>query len=172
MLIVLEDKILELKNIKELMASMGKLGVKRLRLKQKDFEIELEREDPILEGEALSIPQARRAHLYEPRSELIRAADIPPSLHLPVDQAPSAGNELPGSYVKSPMVGTFYVASGTNERPFVKPGDKIEKDTIVCIIEAMKVMNEVKAGIAGVVEEVLVENGHPVEFGTRLFRIV
>ena len=61
--------------------------------------------------------------------------------------------------------------SFSGRSPFVKVGDKVEKNTVVCIIEAMKVMNEIKAGVTGLVAEMLVESGHPVEFGTKLFRM-
>ena len=74
-------------------------------------------------------------------------------------------------FVLSPMVGTFYTASSPDQPPFVKKGDKVEEDTVVCIIEAMKVMNEVKAGKAGVIKEVLAENAQPVEFASKLFCI-
>ena len=70
------------------------------------------------------------------------------------------------------MVGTLYASSSPDNPPFVKVGDKVSEQTIVCIVEAMKVMNEVKAGISGTVAEVCIDNGHPVEFGTKLFRIV
>ena len=76
-----------------------------------------------------------------------------------------------GTFVTSPMVGTFYASAGPDEPPFINVGDKITKDTVVCIVEAMKVMNEVKAGQEGVVAEMLVDSGHPVEFGTKLFKI-
>ena len=76
-----------------------------------------------------------------------------------------------GNFVVSPMVGTLYEASGSGRPPFVKVGDWVEPDKVVCIIEAMKVMNEVKAGVRGVVKEILVENGHPVEYGSKLFRV-
>lgn len=69
------------------------------------------------------------------------------------------------------MVGTFYLSPSPEDPQFVSVGDKVDKNTVMCIIEAMKVMNEVKAGISGIVEEILVDNAHPVEFGTKLFRI-
>jgi acetyl-CoA carboxylase biotin carboxyl carrier protein len=69
------------------------------------------------------------------------------------------------------MVGAFYRASGPGSDPFVKVGDYVEAETTVCIIEAMKVMNEIKAEIKGVVTQVLVENGKPVEFGQPLFKV-
>jgi len=85
----------------------------------------------------------------------------------PAPSAPAA--DLPT--IKSPMVGTFYVASGPDAKPFVKVGDHVGNDTIVCIIEAMKVFNEIPAEMSGKIAAVLVENGSPVEFGQPLFKI-
>jgi acetyl-CoA carboxylase biotin carboxyl carrier protein len=73
--------------------------------------------------------------------------------------------------VKSPMVGTFYRAVSPDADPFVKPGDVVEADSTVCIIEAMKVMNEIKAEVKGRISRVLVENAQAVEFGQPLFEI-
>ena len=73
--------------------------------------------------------------------------------------------------IDSPLVGTFYRAASPEAQPFVKVGDKVTEETIVGIIEAMKVMNEIKAEKSGVVKEVLVENGQPVEYGQALFVI-
>ena len=73
--------------------------------------------------------------------------------------------------IDSPLVGTFYRAASPDARPFVEVGDKVTADTVVGIIEAMKVMNEVKAEKSGVVKEVLVDNGDPVEYGQQLFII-
>lgn len=74
-------------------------------------------------------------------------------------------------YITSPMVGTYYSASSPEDAPYVKVGDRVDAETVVCIIEAMKVMNEVKAGMSGVIREVCIDNSQPVEFGTKLFRI-
>ncbi|MDO5649651.1 MAG: acetyl-CoA carboxylase biotin carboxyl carrier protein [Gallicola sp.] len=76
-----------------------------------------------------------------------------------------------GDYLKSPMIGTFYVAPAPDADPFVNVGDVIGKEQVVCIIEAMKMMTEIKAEIPGVIEEVLVANGEKVEFGQPLFRV-
>jgi acetyl-CoA carboxylase biotin carboxyl carrier protein len=73
--------------------------------------------------------------------------------------------------VTSPMVGTFYRASSPEAEPFAKEGDSVTAEQTLCIIEAMKVMNEIPSGIAGVVREVLIKNGESVEFGQALFRI-
>lgn len=169
---------MELKQIKELMAAMGRTGTKRLSLKKEGFELELEHAengvdrggDPMLEfgdeGMSRSDIAMRRANMPLPRS-----AETPAPLGSPLGSINNEGSDVSGTYVSSPMVGTYYAAPSPDDPSFVKVGDKIDKNTVVCIIEAMKVMNEVKAGVTGTVAEVLVETGHPVEFGTKLFRI-
>ena len=76
-----------------------------------------------------------------------------------------------GPEIVSPMVGTFYSAMSPDSPPYVKVGQSITPDMVVCIVEAMKVMNEIKAEQTGVVAEILVENGKPVQFGQALFRL-
>jgi acetyl-CoA carboxylase biotin carboxyl carrier protein len=75
------------------------------------------------------------------------------------------------AYIKSPMVGTFYRAASPESKPFADVGTKTVENTVVCIIEAMKIMNEIQAEAKGTVLEALVENGQPVEYGQRLFKI-
>jgi len=78
----------------------------------------------------------------------------------------------PGTvYVKSPMVGTFYRSPSPESKPFVDLGSKIDDNSLVCIIEAMKIMNEIQAETKGTLVEILVENGQPVEYGQRLFKL-
>ncbi len=83
--------------------------------------------------------------------------------------APAADEGL--TPIKSPMVGTFYTASNPDSEPFVKIGTTVGKDTVVCIIEAMKVFNEIRAEVSGVVTKILVQNGQPVEFNQPLFLV-
>src|SRR4051812_46890250 len=86
--------------------------------------------------------------------------------------APAIAQEEAGvGYIKSPMVGTFYRAASPESKPFADTGAKVVENTVVCIIEAMKIMNEIQAEAKGTVLEVLVENGQPVEYGQRLFKI-
>jgi acetyl-CoA carboxylase biotin carboxyl carrier protein len=73
--------------------------------------------------------------------------------------------------IPSPMVGTFYTAPSPESQPFVSVGQEVQEDTVVCIIEAMKVMNEIKAEMRGVIVEVLAQNGKPVEFNKPLFAV-
>jgi acetyl-CoA carboxylase biotin carboxyl carrier protein len=96
------------------------------------------------------------------------AAPLSSSAILP---GPIAEPEEDLFYVKSPIVGTFYKASSPTEDPFVSIGDRVEKSTVVCIIEAMKLMNEIVADVAGEVVSILVENGQPVEYGEKLFAV-
>lgn len=87
----------------------------------------------------------------------------------PAASAPAAAPVDAGKIIESPIVGTFYRSSAPGSDAFVKVGAKVDADTTVCIIEAMKVMNEIKAEKSGVIKEILVENGQPVEFGQPLF---
>ena len=82
-----------------------------------------------------------------------------------------SGNEQVGDQITSPMVGTFYTASSPGAEAFVKVGDKINEGDVVCIVEAMKMMNEIKSDFSGTVSKILVENSDPVEFGQPLFLI-
>jgi acetyl-CoA carboxylase biotin carboxyl carrier protein len=78
---------------------------------------------------------------------------------------------VPLKEIASPMVGTFYRSASPEGAPFVDVGKSVTEDTVVCIIEAMKVMNEIKAETSGIIAEVMAENGKPVQFGQALFRV-
>ena len=95
-----------------------------------------------------------------PQAVMAAPAVVPATPAAPVDA---------GKIIESPIVGTFYRSSAPGSDAFVKVGAKVDADTTVCIIEAMKVMNEIKAEKSGVIKEILVENGQPVEFGQPLF---
>ena len=77
-----------------------------------------------------------------------------------------------GNIVKSPMVGTFYIKSSPTSNPYVEVGTEVKKGTVLCIIEAMKLMNEIESEFDGKIAEILVKDGEPVEYGKPLFRIV
>lgn len=169
---------MELRKIKELMMAMRRNGMKRLSIKEEGFELELEqesREPAVINIEGRAARYADEEYLAE--EKLLRRADEAfakggsATTTPPVTGGAPSQPEKKGSYVKSPMVGTFYQSPSPEEPAFVKVGDTVDADTVVCIIEAMKVMNEVKSGVKGVVVELMVENNHPVEFGTPLFRV-
>ena len=85
--------------------------------------------------------------------------------------APAPAAEDAGDAIASPMLGTFYRANAPGAAPFVDVGSRVEPDTLVCIIEVMKMMNSVHAGVSGTIVEVCVENGQMVEYGAPLFRV-
>lgn len=87
------------------------------------------------------------------------------------EPAPAPAAKAPGLEVKSPMVGTFYHAPEPGAKPYVTPGSRVSKGQVLCIIEAMKIMNEIESEYSGVIKEVLAQDQMPVEYGQVLFRI-
>lgn len=140
------------------MAAMNRAGMKRFHLKEEGFEIELEKEAMPGSFHYVERPPAE-THLHSLPS-------LPAGNNSPREKAAE------GRFITSPIVGTFYSAPTPTDNPYIKVGDDVEEGNVVCIIEAMKVMNEVKAGLSGKVAEILVKNGDPVEFGTKLMRLV
>ena len=106
------------------------------------------------------------------QNEAAPAVQLPmPSSPAPAGNTVAAVDEAGVIYIKSPMVGTFYRAASPESKPFADVGTKVVENSVVCIIEAMKIMNEIQAEVKGTVVEALVENGQPVEYGQRLFKI-
>ncbi|MBA3316119.1 MAG: acetyl-CoA carboxylase biotin carboxyl carrier protein [Planctomycetota bacterium] len=95
----------------------------------------------------------------------------PPVPSPPTGAAPTAPAAQDGIFIKSPTVGTFYAAAGPDDPPFATVGTRVEPDTIVCLVEAMKVFNQIPAEVSGVIAEVLVKNGDSIEYGQPLFRV-
>jgi acetyl-CoA carboxylase biotin carboxyl carrier protein len=107
-----------------------------------------------------------------PAAAPLAAPSSPVHAAAPPAASPSPTPAPPkGLTIDSPMVGTFYSSSAPDAPPFVNVGSVIQKDTIVCVIEAMKVFTDIPAGVAGTIAEILVKNGQPVEFGQPLFRV-
>ena len=154
---------MDIEQIQELMKTLSESNLSKMIFKKGDTELHLEKE---------TITQARVIHAA-PREEIdLSLYPSEPSLKGSRGGSTRAEKEeVSGTFVTSPMVGTFYSSSAPGQAPFVKVGDMVDASTVVCIIEAMKVMNEVKAGQKGQIVEILVQNGQPVEFGTKLFRI-
>lgn len=110
----------------------------------------------------------------------LASATVPPMPAAPVAPAPAAPAPAPAAasedeagvvYIKSPMVGTFYRAPSPDSPSFADVGVKLTESSVVCIVEAMKIMNEIQAEVKGTVVEVLVEDGEPVEYGQKLFKV-
>jgi acetyl-CoA carboxylase biotin carboxyl carrier protein len=146
----------DLKEIRTLIDLMKKNGLSVFKMEREGFKI------------TLKTSSARNADSIIAVSALAPAA-APPQPAATTNEG--AALEASHKEIKSPMVGTFYAAPSPDAPPYVSAGQEITPDTVVCIIEAMKVMNEIKAEISGVVAEVLAENGKPVQFGQTLFRV-
>ncbi|MBW8863885.1 MAG: acetyl-CoA carboxylase biotin carboxyl carrier protein [Verrucomicrobia bacterium] len=152
---------MDLKDIKAIIDLMKKNSITEFELEEKDSKLRLKRG---LNGGAPIVQQAD---------------DSAPMISMPVVAAPmlsAAPAAVPAINtgeidIKSPMIGTFYRSPSPEAGAYVEPGTEVNPDTVVCIIEAMKVMNEIKAEVKGVVTQLLVENGKPVEFGQPLFKV-
>jgi acetyl-CoA carboxylase biotin carboxyl carrier protein len=157
-----KDKDTDIKKIKELVEMMVANDLVEMEIIDGDNKILLKRPQP---------QQAAVAPV-----QMIASA-MPPAYTMPVAQAPAtpqaAAPEAQDNLVdiKSPIVGTFYAAPSPDSAPYVKVGDDVNAETLVCIIEAMKVMNEIKAETAGTVAKIMVANGQAVEYGQVLFKV-
>jgi acetyl-CoA carboxylase biotin carboxyl carrier protein len=149
----------DLKDIKAIIDLMKKNSITEFELERQDSKIRLKRG---LNGNPPSV-QYDEAPIVGP---ITVAPAIPVVPTAPV--LPLATGEID---IKSPMIGTFYRAPSPEAGNYVEIGSEVNADTVVCIIEAMKVMNEIKSEVKGVVTQVLVENGKPVEFGQPLFKV-
>ena len=168
---------MELQEIEKLMAAMKQTKTKRLVIKKGEFELELEKECELPPAGSVVHPTyipegSEEAKMGErANSAFVKGGSATTAPPVSSDAVAAAEPEKDSIFIKSPMVGTFYISASPDEPAFVKVGDVVAPDTVVCIVEAMKVMNEVKAGVEGSVVEILVENSHPIEFGTPLFRV-
>jgi acetyl-CoA carboxylase biotin carboxyl carrier protein len=151
----------DLKDIKAIIDLMKKNSITEFELERQDSKIRLKRglnggtpavqyDEPIITGAA----------------PVLSAVGVAPVSAIPPQ--PAATGEID---IKSPMIGTFYRAPSPEAGNYVEVGTEVNAETVVCIIEAMKVMNEIKSEVKGVVTQVLVENGKPVEFGQPLFKV-
>ncbi len=158
----INDKPVDLKDIKAIIDLMRKNSVSEFELEKQDFKIRLKRGT---NGGTASGSDEPQIVTYVQQPPVAIAA---PGVAAASVVAPAPSNELD---VKSPMIGTFYRAPSPESAPYVEVGTEVNPDTVVCIIEAMKVMNEIKAEVKGIVTQVLVENAKPVEFGQPLFKV-
>jgi acetyl-CoA carboxylase biotin carboxyl carrier protein len=150
----------DLKDIKAIIDLMKKNSITEFELERQDSKIRLKRglnggaaapeESPALIPMPMAIPQA---------AQVGSASALPP-------QSPSGEIEI-----KSPMIGTFYRSPSPEAGSYAEVGTEVHPESVVCIIEAMKVMNEIKAEVKGVITQILVENAKPVEFGQPLFKV-
>ena len=144
---------MEKQDLFELMDRFARSGLQRMALQDGDFTLELEKPAPIV-----AAPAAAPAAAVSATAVSAAAAVV---------EAPAVDNAL---YVKAPLVGTYYAASSPDAAPYVRVGDRVEKGQTLCLIEAMKTMNEIPAPCDLLVEEILVDNGALVAFDAPILR--
>jgi len=150
----------DIKDIKAIIDLMKKNSVTEFELEKQDFKIRLKRGSN--GGAAVAS--------YEDPAPLVYAP-VPTAIPAPVLATPPPAPVSSELEIKSPMIGTFYRAPSPEAAPYIEVGTEVNPETVVCIIEAMKVMNEIKAEAKGVITQVLIENAKPVEFGQPLFKL-
>ena len=147
----------DLKRVKQLVELMKTNDLTDVEIKQGDWQIILRRSSQTVMISGVPMPSA--------------PASPPPVVTAPAPVPAVPEEPANTTVIKSPMVGTFYAASSPDSPPFAKVGDTVSPDKTVCLIEAMKVYNEIQAECSGVIVAVLVKNGETVEFGKPLFRV-
>ena len=151
---------MDLKDIKAIIDLMKKNSVSEFELEKQDFKIRLKRG---MSGGSQTDDSGQQIISYAPMPVALSAATS--------SSAAPAAPVSNDADIKSPMIGTFYRTPSPDSAAYVEIGTEVNPDTVVCIIEAMKVMNEIKAEAKGVITQVLIENAKPVEFGQPLFKI-
>ena len=151
---------MDIRKIKKLIELLEESGIAELEIKEGEESVRISRQSS-------SVLQSA-----PPVAAPIVAAAAPVAVPAaPASTAPESGEPVSGHRVKSPMVGTFYAAASPTSEPFVAPGQQVNIGDTLCIIEAMKMMNQIEADRAGKVRDILVDNGSPVEFDQVLFVI-
>ena len=151
---------MDLKDIKAIIDLMRKNSVSEFELEKQDFKIRLKRGTN--GGGTVVSAEDQSTMSY------VQVPTVAGGVVLPQVTAPPTTNELE---IKSPMIGTFYRSPSPESAAYIEVGTEVNPETVVCIIEAMKVMNEIKAEAKGVITQVMVENAKPVEFGQPLFKL-
>ncbi len=159
------------KEIKELIEFLIEKDVTEFELERGDVKLRVKRgQDVHMVAAPAPVPVVAAPAIAPPAAPLAAAATVAPAAAAPVAVAPKAEEE--GLHtVKSPIVGTFYEAPSPGSPPFVKVGDHVNLGQVLCIVEAMKLMNEIESDVAGEIVKILVNNGQPVEYGQPLFAI-
>lgn len=155
--------------LRDLLGAISQTDITELSLKNDDFELTIRKDKGVV-----SVPQIVTASPSIAETVAPAVAAAPNTINpAPAPEPPSAPKVDDKKWVDitSPMVGTFYAAPAPDEDPFASVGDRINKGDTVCIIEAMKLMNEIEGEVAGQIMEISVQNGEPVEFGQVLMRV-
>ncbi len=155
---------MDLKEIKQIIDLMKRSDLSEFAVEEEGFKLKIRRGTSGAPVVTTATPQVASAQIVE-------AAQGQAAPRAQAQQPSPPAEEVGVVYIKSPMVGTFYRAPSPDNPSFVDVNSKVQETTPVCIIEAMKIMNEIQAEVKGTILEILVENGQPVEFGQRLFKV-
>ena len=158
---------LDHEELHRLLATLAESDIQEFRLEGEDFCLEVKRNLVSVSDPITSTKKITSEEIDQPLSQ--RKIETTTALSTPPPSVPGSRSDL--VEVTAPMVGTFYRAPGPEEPPFVEIGSRISVGQAVCILEAMKLMNELESEVSGEVIEILVENGTPVEFGQVLMRL-
>ena len=153
---------MDLRKLKKLIDLVQESGIAELEITEGEEKVRISRAGNAVQTAVMTMPQA---------ATMMTAAPAAAAAAVALAAAPGAPAEPEGHVVKSPMVGTFYRSSAPGAKPFVEIGQPVNAGDTLCIIEAMKLLNEIEADLGGVIKSVLVENGQPVEYGQPLFLI-
>lgn len=151
---------MNIKEIKEILVLMKENDLCEIEIEKEGIKLKLKKE---ASGNFVTEPV-----VHSVRSAVRSAQAAQDSLPAPAQAAAPAAN---GTQIKSPMVGTFYASPAPDQPAYISVGQTVKPGDVLCIIEAMKLMNEIKSDIGGVIEEILVKNGEPLEFDQPLFRV-
>jgi acetyl-CoA carboxylase biotin carboxyl carrier protein len=155
---------LDLKQIKQIIDLMKRSELTEFAVEEEGFKLKIRRG-------AHGLPVVSSSHGSNSPFPTIENAPSPaPAPTVALAPIP-AGDEVGVTYIKSPMVGTFYRSASPESKPYAEIGTKVVENSVVCIIEAMKIMNEIQSETKGTIVEILVENGQPVEYGQKLFKV-
>ena len=146
---------MDIRKIKKLIELVEESGISELEISEGEESVRISRAAP-----AASFPVMQQAYAAPVQQPALSAAVAPAA----AEAAPAAAAEISGHIVRSPMVGTFYRTPGPDAKAFVEVGQKVNVGDTLCIVEAMKMMNQIEADKAGTVKAILVESGQPVEF--------
>jgi acetyl-CoA carboxylase biotin carboxyl carrier protein len=159
----------DLDQLERLLGFMSQHGLEEFEYAHGDLRIRLKKSIAPTSAPAARAIAHSGENVVSAAPEIAPAPNREPPAVAPAKTAPPAAEDL--HVIKSPIVGTFYAGPNPEAGPFIKVGDVVESGQTVCIVEAMKLMNEIEADVAGEVVRVLVENGHPVEYGEPLFAV-
>lgn len=158
---------MDFKEIQELIKMFSKSGIGEIKIEQENFSIKLKSNESFMTNvvtSAMTAPMMMPSQMNQAVAPSTQTNSSPESK--PESSAPAI---VAGKSFKAPMIGTFYRSSGPDKEPFIKVGDRIEIGQPVCIIEAMKLFNEIESDVAGVVTKILVDDKSPVEYDQPLF---